>query len=71
MVGGLIGAIDGGTMPQTVGGQIGGISIVLEQMDCVAPLTHRQTHAALAGFDNMRWLAPTSSAKAVTTARSM
>jgi hypothetical protein len=49
-IGGIIGLgigwIDGGTMPQIVGGQIGGISNVLLHRGCICPLTHRHTHAA-------------------------
>jgi hypothetical protein len=48
IVGAWIGAIDGGTMGQIVGAQMGGMSIELEQMPCIAPLTHRQTHPAKA-----------------------
>jgi hypothetical protein len=38
--------IDGGTIGQTVGAHIGGMSIALEQMPCIAPLTHRHTQPA-------------------------
>lgn len=41
-----IGATDGGTMPQTVGGHIGGKSMELLQIGCISPPTQRQTHAA-------------------------
>ena len=48
-VGAWIGATDGGTTAQTVGGQIGERSIELLQIGCISPLTQRQTHAADAG----------------------
>ena len=38
-----MGCIDGGTISQTVGGQIGGISIELEQIGVMFPFTHLQT----------------------------
>ncbi len=47
-----MGVIDGGTIGQTAGGQIGGMSIELEQIPCIAPLTHRQTHPARASDAN-------------------
>ena len=48
MVGGLIGVTDGDIIGQTVGGQIGRISIALSQSGCIEPLTHSHVHPALA-----------------------
>jgi hypothetical protein len=48
MVGGEIGAIDGVTIGQIAGGQIGGRSIELSQSGRMFPLTHWQMHSALA-----------------------
>jgi hypothetical protein len=51
-IGGTIGVgtgrTDGGTMPQTVGGQMGGTSIALLHSGTICPLTHRQTQEASA-----------------------
>ncbi|MGZ5908370.1 MAG: hypothetical protein ACXWLB_00765 [Reyranella sp.] len=47
-----MGVIDGGTIGQIVGAQIGGMSIELEQMPCTALLTHWQTHSAKASDAN-------------------
>jgi hypothetical protein len=45
-IGVTIGAIDGGTIPHTVGGQMGGRSIELLHIGCISPLTHRHTQFA-------------------------
>jgi hypothetical protein len=50
-VGGAIGWTEGGVMPQTVGGHIGGRSIELEHSGTIWPLTHRQAHPACASTD--------------------
>ena len=42
-VGGVIVRTDGGTILQTVGGHIGGISIELEQIGVICPFTHLHT----------------------------
>jgi len=43
--------MDGGTILQIVGGQIGGMSMLLEQIGCIAPLTQAQWHPANAGAE--------------------
>ncbi len=48
IVGGWIGVILGGTIRHTVGGHMGGKSMLLLHSGCITPLTHRQTHAAFA-----------------------
>jgi hypothetical protein len=47
--GGIIGVTDGGTIPQIVGGQIGRISIALEQSGSICPFTHSQAQLAWTG----------------------
>lgn len=46
-----IGAMDGVTMGQIRGGQIGGISFVFEQMVCCSPFMHWQEQLACATFN--------------------
>jgi hypothetical protein len=41
--------MDGGTILHIVGAQMGGKSIVLLQIGCISPLTHRQMQAASRG----------------------
>jgi hypothetical protein len=47
MVGDWIGAIEGGTIWQIVSGQMGCMSIELEQIACIFPFTHRHMQSAL------------------------
>ena len=48
-----MGWTEGGTIWQTVGGQIGGTSIELEQIGVIFPLTHLQTQLP-EEFDEIR-----------------
>ena len=50
IVSGSMGRTAGVVMGQIAGAQIGSISRVLEQIACISPLTHRQTHPAPASF---------------------
>lgn len=45
--------MEGGTIPQFAGGQIGGISSEFSQTGCICPSTQRQTQAASASLDDM------------------
>jgi hypothetical protein len=49
---GLNGVIDGGTIGQICGAQIGCRSVELLQIACTEPLTHRHTHPAKASGAN-------------------
>jgi hypothetical protein len=53
MVGGESGVIDGGTIGQILGGQIGAMSRELEQIASTLPFTHSQLQSAFA-FEAMR-----------------
>lgn len=65
MDGGVIGAIDGGTIPHTVGMHTGGMSMLLLHSGCICPSTQRQTHVACAGAPDVSIAASTAPSAAI------
>ncbi len=65
-MGGAIGSTEGGTIPQTVGGQIGGRSIEFSQIGCMLPSMQRHTHSACTATEKRNIPAPKAAIGLVT-----